>query len=643
LPNNTFTQLPAGIASLLLLLGSNAWPAEPHPASKLIESGLAAMRTDPEASRRDAEEAIELLQIAPDADLEARARLLLCDYQSERDTDLAEKEAAAADALLDSAKRKGLRAGVLTCRGEIRENLGQNDEALKLYDEAVGVATEAGDEEMLAGALYARGSLLGLRGQYAAGLTDLERSHTLFEKIDLPLHALTLLNAIATLYNRMGDYEQAEHIYTRALKAQTDAGMRREQVVTLHNLARTHENRLEWDEARVSFQQCLEISRELRYARGEAYALRGLAAVDIAQDRAEQAVEKLKEAAALQKQGPDARLGAQIDLALGMALRKLGREVAAAEALTRALKIFEQTDALAELRINYAELAAVHASLGNGQRAYEYSTKAHSTSERLLRNQLDQRFATLKIQFDTVTKEKENALLLRENEANAKALEQGRRVRQLQGAVLLLTAILAVLLATLAVRQRRSTARMRTLAMTDELTGVPNRRAALSRLSGLLARKDSTCAALVVDVDHFKRINDQFGHAEGDRALKAVAATLQGAVTEAGFVGRLGGEEFIVVLPDTDLESAREAAEFVRHRVMKLDTSGWLDRSITVSIGLTVSRSEGDTPSMMLQRADAALYAAKRSGRNCVRVAPDAPARERDIQEPSGGPVTASD
>lgn len=629
------------MATLLLLTQGNAFSAEPHPASTLIDSGLAAMRTDPEASRRDAEAALALLQKTPDADLEIRARLLLCDYQSERNSAIALREAEAASTLIEVAKRKGLRAGILTCRGEIRENLGENDQAAALYEEAVEVATQAHDDEMLAGALYSRGSLLGLQGRYAAGLTDLERSLALFERIDLPLHAHTLLNAIATLYNRMGDYEQAEHIYTRALKAQTDAGMHREQIVTLHNLGRAHENQLEWDLARAAFQRCLEISRELGYARGQAYALRGLAAVDVALNHASQAIERLEQASALHEQGPDARLGAQIALVRGMALHKLRRNTEAAAALSDALKVFRNTDALAELRINYAELAAVHATLGSGHAAYEYRTQAQLVSERLLKNQLDQRFATLKVQFDTAAKEKENALLLRENEASTKALEQGGKVRQLQATVIALTAVLAALLATLVVRQRRSAARMHTLAMTDELTGVPNRRSALARLESLLARSHSSCSALVVDIDYFKSINDEYGHAEGDQALKAVAATLRDAVSDPGFVGRLGGEEFIVVLPETELAQACAAAETMRREVMKMDTSRWLDRSITVSIGVTASRPEGDTPSTMLQRADAALYTAKRSGRNCVKAAPTVPEQPSPIA--AGEPVHASE
>ena len=162
---------------------------------------------------------------------------------------------------------------------------------------------------------------------------------------------------------------------------------------------------------------------------------------------------------------------------------------------------------------------------------------------------------------------------------------------------------------------------MHKLAMTDELTGVPNRRALLTRLAPLLeAPNNRIHALLIIDIDHFKSINDQYGHPEGDEALKLVAARLRAEVHEPAFIGRLGGEEFAVVVPDSGPQAGRQLAERFRESVMTIDTRRWLaDRRLTVSVGVTVSRIAGDTPSHMLQRADAALYDAKRAGRNRVR------------------------
>ncbi len=617
-------------ASVVLLAIVCAVPLAParaaaNPIEALIEQGTLDMRTEPDTSKREADEALELLKKSPDADLEIRARLLICDYQSERDTAAAQREIAAATALLLQAKRQGLRAGILDCEGESLENSGDNAKAMAQYTEAVSVATVEHDDEMLALSLFSRGYLLGVMGDYATGLIELRRADSLFEKLKKPMHALTTLNSIATLYNRMGDYVQARHIYTRALAAQREAGLQREQVVTLHNLGRANENLHDWDASRAAFAESLEISRKINYLRGEAYAMRGLAAVANALGDPEGALETLQNAEVLQKQVPDARLRAQIQLARGIALHRLQRLPESTAALESALVDFRQADALYELAQVYSELSAVYAETGNWRDAYARQVDAKSISDKLLKNQLDQGFATLKVEFDTATQDKENVALKKQNEANERALAQARSVRRLQATVIILTISLVLLLTLLAVFQHRSTLRMHLLAMTDELTGVPNRRAVLSRLEPLL-RRDSIepCSILIIDIDYFKAINDQLGHSTGDEVLKVVAATVRSAVSEPAFFGRLGGEEFLIVLPNTGLGPARALAQSFCERIEAIDTSHWFGerRQITCSIGVSASVPGRDTPSTMLQRADAALYSAKRGGRNCVRTEP---------------------
>ncbi len=626
-------RLRVSLAPLLaltgMLIGARAHAVdEPAAAAKLIEAAVKAMRVDPDASKRYADRALALLNREPDADLEIRARLILCDYHSERDKATAEREISQATALMPLAKRQGLRAGLLTCEGDVNETAGDNVRAKSLYEQAVAVATGAHDNEMLAGALFSRGYLMGVQGDYAPGLADLRRAQSLYEKESMPLHAVTVLNAIAILYNRMGDNQQAVHIYTRALKAQRESGLRREVAVTLYNLGRAHENLKEWEFARRAFTESRDINREIGYPRGEAYAQRGLAAVANAVGDPRRALDILKQAEALSRQTSDARLGAHIQLVRGVSLHRLGRLEDSEGALKEALDVFRQADALGDLSSAYAELSLVQSQTGNWREAYASQTQYKVISDRLLNNQLDQRFATLKVEFDTAAKEQENALLTRENEANAKALTQGRRARQLQGVAIGLTVLVAGLLATLAVHQRRSTLRMRKLALTDELTGVPNRRDVLNRLEELLNGADERpCCVLIVDIDHFKSINDHHGHPIGDEVLKFVAREIRTSVREPAFFGRLGGEEFLIVLPNTSLDGAMPAAERFREQIMAVDTTRWLPvrRRITASIGVTVSRPGVCKSSDMLMRADGALYAAKRGGRNCVRTAHDGP------------------
>jgi diguanylate cyclase (GGDEF)-like protein len=143
-----------------------------------------------------------------------------------------------------------------------------------------------------------------------------------------------------------------------------------------------------------------------------------------------------------------------------------------------------------------------------------------------------------------------------------------------------------------------------------------------------LKRPDAApCSILIIDIDHFKIINDHHGHPAGDEVLKVVADKVRASVHPPAFFGRLGGEEFLIVLPGTHIEDARTTADMFRETICSVDTTRWFPdrRRVTASIGVTTAMGDQDTLSSMLQRADGALYVAKRSGRNCVKSDPAAP------------------
>jgi diguanylate cyclase (GGDEF)-like protein len=161
-------------------------------------------------------------------------------------------------------------------------------------------------------------------------------------------------------------------------------------------------------------------------------------------------------------------------------------------------------------------------------------------------------------------------------------------------------------------------------ALTDELTGLANRRRFMEALGAEIARTarfGGPLTLVLADIDDFKRINDRFGHHVGDEALKQFAELLTIELREIDVAGRLGGEEFAVLLPDTDLEGAQVAAGRIRRAVeeSELVLSEAIRVQYTASLG--VARYEGDSADRLLQRADAALYAAKSEGKNRVSVA----------------------
>lgn len=165
-------------------------------------------------------------------------------------------------------------------------------------------------------------------------------------------------------------------------------------------------------------------------------------------------------------------------------------------------------------------------------------------------------------------------------------------------------------------------------ATTDALTGLPNRRLmemSLQRDLAKCAREGEPFALVMLDVDHFKRFNDTYGHELGDRVLRRVGDALNGAARRSDLAARFGGEEFCVLLPNTDVPGAELVAERLRTAIERTFLVHEGERlQVTASFGIAVRAGTAqEGASALIQRADAALYAAKRGGRNRVALAPD--------------------
>jgi diguanylate cyclase (GGDEF)-like protein len=166
--------------------------------------------------------------------------------------------------------------------------------------------------------------------------------------------------------------------------------------------------------------------------------------------------------------------------------------------------------------------------------------------------------------------------------------------------------------------------RLQQMALTDPLTGLGNRLALdqeLERQEGERIRYGRRYSLLVVDLDHFKKVNDQGGHATGDRVLRQVAAVMLSLLRDPDRAYRFGGEEFVAVLTETDREGARVVAERIRQEILDLQFPPDMGKVPRVSASIGVAQAD-DAEEGVLARADRALYEAKRSGRNRVCLAP---------------------
>ena len=133
-------------------------------------------------------------------------------------------------------------------------------------------------------------------------------------------------------------------------------------------------------------------------------------------------------------------------------------------------------------------------------------------------------------------------------------------------------------------------------------------------------RTKSSLSVIMIDIDHFKRINDTYGHPGGDAVLREVAGRISNAVRDVDLVGRYGGEEFCVVLPDTPNEGVRAVAERIREAISTLPIIvEQRQLQVTASLGVSSVETADDAIESLIHRADKALYEAKAAGRNCVR------------------------
>ncbi len=516
-----------------------------------------------------------------------------------------------------------LEAGLRVCRGYALEQLGRPEEALADYEAGIAEARRSKRPEALARGLALRGEQRYQRGLYADAIEDLKAAHDLEARLGNDNARNYVLNALANLYadRQVRDYDAALASYRTLLAAHERSG-NRQNVATAHfNIASTHESKGELREARPHFEQALAIDRA-----------RGVAA-DIATDQRAYAVllSKLGEDAAalrlldeaLELAGGDAALSAGIRLSRGAAYRRAGRPAQALADLAAVRPFYESPRNERFLAKLFEEESLARAKAGDWRGAHAAQGRMIAAQAAIQQQVLDERTTRLRVQFQSEQARLRNAELQHQNGMQALELENARQVRSWQLAALAASMVVIALLAGFALQQRRLGAKMRALALTDELTRLPNRRhlMALGEAAFEPGQGAPQRSVAALDIDHFKRINDRHGHAAGDLVLQRVARALQGALQPGEALGRTGGEEFVALLPGACQLDAMRAAERLRAAVEGMDCSE-LPGGLAPRISIGVAQGlPGERFDAVLQRADCALYAAKEAGRNRVSLA----------------------
>ena len=527
--------------------------------------------------------------------------------------------------LLELAQARGDRkdeAQSLNNLGVLAKRLGDASTAQGYYEQALELRRVLGDRVGEAESLNNIAVLHKNRGEFYPALDLQLKALALRRELDSATLTAQSLDNIALIYKALGDLAEAERYSREALATLGSAAPPLEESRVRGNLGSILVDRGELTEAEAIAQVALVLAVEHKGRSAEIDSRHVLARIARLQGRAADALGQIETALPLAITAGDPKTIGEIEIERAGLLRELGRlgeartqiETTLAEARSRQARLIE--------RAALDELARCAAALGDHEAAYA-ARDAHAKLDRELTGALTSRqMADLRGRLQAKESEAELALLQRDNEIQKLQITRQR----ILGIVLVVGALALGLLALLVAARLRYSRRANTLletksreleqaARTDPLTGLPNR----LHIGEVLAMPASGRRCLMLlDLDHFKAINDRHGHEAGDRALCAAAAALRSAAGKQATVGRWGGEEFIVVAEQTaeGTETALAESLLAALREIKLEHDG---RPITLraSLGLACPQP-GEAADQVLRRADAALYAAKQQGRDQV-------------------------
>ncbi|NOT87468.1 MAG: diguanylate cyclase [Lysobacter sp.] len=595
------------LASRYGVRGDDEIADEAAQKARIVELTHALPPNDPVRSARlDAYRCITLLD-GPDASL------------SRAETGLAGRP----------AQREPLvRMEYLMCKAYALFDQGNRTDYIVPVNEVLRLADRRRYPRLRSGALFLRSFNESDQGRYAQALTTLREVLALDRTREAPNATLRTEVMIANTFIDLGFNERAIAVL-RALEKNARAGGQSGPLqMVLERLGQAEEQSGRLDAALANYREAAGLARSQGGHDSHASLMLRIAHVHVLAGRLDDARSAREEAdRSLFRSGSTEAMRARrgyLDARIALESGDAGRAALLLPDVMQRLRDDDQpqplVDALDVQARAYRELGQWRAALDAREEQIRLRTQL---DQRMQREQARVLAAELALSRETADKLR----LLRQTDAQRLQLQAAKREQRLRLIAIVLLALLLGAVAGLLLLTRHRLRGARYDAMTDSLTGVVSRRYLLDHLARMLSDRHGAAlplSVLAIDIDHFKQINDRFGHAVGDEALRRVTEACRRALRETDEFGRLGGEEFLAVLRRTSLAHAehlgKRLCEVVAALTMDDVTPGL---RVTISIGVAEAAVNDEGADKLLLRADAALYEAKNSGRNCVRVAPE--------------------
>ena len=509
--------------------------------------------------------------------------------------------------------------------------LNAGDEAVAEIGLALDWLERNGSDGVVAQALKTAGDLHLAANDHEAALGAYQSAQTRFERAGDARGVAEVLSATGTLFFYQERHDDAHAYYSQAKAAFERAGDLDGAGRQLANLGIIHTTRGDFDQALAAYRESLALMERLGKRRSVARILNNIGATYERKGEPDNVVHWYERALAEYEAINDRQGIAETLSNLGLIAATLDRPEEARRHLERARGLASDIGNLRALESASLELAALEEAQGRPAEALALLRGASEARDQRISQERAEQIERMRARFDNARKERELATLQ----------EQRRTQRMVTGfgavLVLALLGILAMVVHRYRANQRvarimqqknaaleQLQQELKEAAATDYLTGVLNRRAFLPILEHELARlvrNTESFSLLMLDIDHFKKINDTYGHEAGDAVIRGVVDRVCSALRGQDVVCRWGGEEFVVVLPATGAAGARVVAEKLRSAIAANPVEVDGQRiEITMTIGGMVDPHAGDAVHDVVDRADAALYRGKREGRNRVRL-----------------------
>ena len=505
--------------------------------------------------------------------------------------------------------------GMMSYRLEIK---GQYLEAIKLASKALGFARETNDDRIIAEQLANRGQIQMSIENYDLALQDVENAITYFKQNDDKENLSLNYNLLAIIYSSISDYDNAIKYY----KESEDYDLVKSsynQAALYYNLGTVYIDKKEYDKAKQYFEKSSEQSKITNDINTLAYSQYGIADIYLLQGDFEQAEKELKPIFEIFERNHDILMSFNSHLLMSdiKINRKLYKQ--ALDYLAVA-KLQSESMNTPTVKMNYmTQKMLYHVAKQEWKQAYEMNKKSKELLSKTQQQEKEKLISELQVRYNAQFDQEKMKLLQQQNKLQQSAIIQEKTTKQYLLGLIILGLIVLLITFLGYTNQRNSKKHLHRLSITDDLTQVANRRYIMEQFKALhqeSIKNNKPFTLVMIDLDYFKSINDRYGHDVGNEVLIYFAKTATRIMNGSGEIGRIGGEEWIILIQSNEPEFIKSKLASLRKSFGDaLSLSIPKDYKLSFSCGVLICNGQYQSYEKMLTDVDKAMYQAKESGR----------------------------